>query len=84
MENNIIVFNYQGSNIPFELTGNDIMINATEMAKLFPGKEIYEWKRLPSTKSYLEAMFDAGFSRIENLIISSKGGLKKENIGSGV
>ena len=83
MENNIIVFNYQGSNIPFELTGNDIMINATEMAKPF-GKKISEWKRLPSTQEYLNAILDMGFSRIENLIISSKGGLKKENIGSGV
>ena len=73
MENNIIVFNYQGSNIPFELTGNDIMINATEMAKPF-GKKISEWKRLPSTQEYLNAILDMGFSRIENLIISSKGG----------
>ena len=73
MENNIIVFNYQGSNIPFELTGNDVMINATEMAKPF-GKKISEWKRLPSTQEYLNAILDMGFSRIENLIISSKGG----------
>lgn len=73
--NSVIVFDYNGNSIPFELTGNDVMINATEMAKPFK-KEIYEWKRLPSTKSYLEAMFDTGFSRFKDgsdLIISSRG-----------
>lgn len=86
MENNIIVFDYQGSNIPFELTGNDIMINATEMAKLFPGKRIAEWKRLPSTINYLEAMFDMGFSHFKDgsdLIISNKGSQINGSRGGG-
>ena len=79
MENNIVVFDYQGSNIPFALTGNDVMINATEMAKPFK-KRIADWKRLPSTQEYLNALFKVGFSHLDQLIISEWGG---SNLGSG-
>ena len=85
MNNEILNFNYGGAVIPFALTGSDVMINATEMAKPF-GKEIYEWKRLPSTKSYLEAMFDTGFSRFKDgsdLIISSRGTRGNSSRGGG-
>ena len=75
MENNIIVFDYQGSNIPFELTGNDVMINATEMAKPF-GKRPSKWLELPSTKEYLNAICDVRKLDITQLIISFKGNSK--------
>ena len=84
--NNLISFDYNGVTIPFELTGNDVMINATEMAKLFPGKRIAEWKRLPSTINYLEAMFDMGFSHFKDgsdLIISNKGSQINGSRGGG-
>lgn len=48
------VFNYQGNEITF-LNGESVMVNATEMAKSF-GKNINEWKRLPSTFRFLEAL----------------------------
>lgn len=53
MENNIVVFDYQGSNIPFALTGNDVMINATEMIKLFPGKRMNNFLRSDQTQELL-------------------------------
>lgn len=40
--NQLINFEYNGYIIPFTLTRNDVMINATEMVKLFPGKRIAE------------------------------------------
>lgn len=73
MNNNILIFDYQGNNIPFELTGNDVMINATEMAKPFK-KRITDWKRLPSTQEYLNALLKVGFSHLDQLIISEWGG----------
>ena len=82
----LINFDYNGTIIPFELTGNDVMINATEMVKLFPGKRIAEWKRLPSTVNYLEAMFDMGFSHFKDgsdLIISSRGSQVSRSRGGG-
>ena len=79
MNNEIISFNYNGAVIPFALTGNDVMINATEMAKPFR-KRIADWKRLPSTQEYLNALFKVGFSHLDQLIISEWGG---SNSGSG-
>lgn len=55
-ENNIINFSWNGSNISFELSGNGTMINATEMAKAFPGKLIADWNRLKSTKEFLNVL----------------------------
>lgn len=40
MNDNLLNFDYNGCTIPFVLTGNDVMINATEMVKLFPGKRL--------------------------------------------
>ena len=79
MENNIIVFDYQGSNIPFELTGNDVMINATEMAKAFgPNKRPSFWLRSQEAKDYISAVINVQNLHIENLIITERGGSKFE------
>jgi phage antirepressor YoqD-like protein len=77
--NNLLEFEYNGSIIPFALTGNDVMISATEMAKLF-NKRIADWKRLPSTQEYLNALLKVGFSHLDQLIISEWGG---SNQGTG-
>lgn len=77
--NNLLEFEYNGSIIPFALTGNDVMISATEMAKLF-NKRIADWKRLPSTQKYLNALLKVGFSHLDQLIISEWGG---SNQGTG-
>lgn len=54
-ENNIINFNWNGSNISFELSGNGTMVNATEMAKPF-GKTPKDWIRTDSAKKFVEAV----------------------------
>lgn len=48
------IYEYNGSNITF-LNGDDVMANATEMAKAF-GKQPKEFLRLPSTASFIEAL----------------------------
>ena len=75
MENNVVVFDYQGSNIPFELTGNDVMINATEMAKPFgPNKRPYQWLRSKDAREYINALLTARNLRSEDLVITYEGG----------
>ena len=44
-------FDYEGSTITFE-NGNNVMVNATQMAKKF-GKQTTDWLRLKATKDFL-------------------------------
>ncbi len=63
--NQMQIFNYNGSEITFEI-GNGVMINATEMAKSF-GKQPAEWFRLPSTARFMEALEAMGKSHRSEL-----------------
>jgi phage antirepressor YoqD-like protein len=57
-------FNYNGNEITFDLGNGQVMVNATEMAKPF-GKSVSEWKRLPSTEQFIEALeLNRGLSHI--------------------
>lgn len=48
------------------------MICITDLMKA-SGKKIAEWKRLPSTKAYLdEVLIEMGFSHINQIIYSEK------------
>lgn len=47
------VFEYEGKPVSFEPTGEEVMVNATEMAKPF-GKRPNDWLNLPSTKEFLD------------------------------
>lgn len=79
--NDVVIFTYNKINIPFALDGgpDNIMINITDVVKAY-GKKIAEWKRLPSTQEYLQAvMDDMGFSHIEDLIYSERGGANGGN-----
>lgn len=76
--NELLNFKYNRCIIPFALTSNDVMINATEMAKLF-NKRIADWKRLPSAQEYLSALLKVGFSHLDQLIISEWGGSNQGN-----
>lgn len=50
------------------------MICVTDLMKA-SGKKIAEWKRLPSTKAYLdEVLIEMGFSHINQIIYSEKSG----------
>lgn len=81
-ENNIINFSWNGSDISFELSGNGTMINATEMAKAFPGKFIADWNRLKSTKEFLNALSSVLEIPITKLVKVIQGGGASQNQGT--
>lgn len=49
-------FNYEGSEISFEFSDGNKMINATEMARQFKGKFVADFLRLKATKVYIELL----------------------------
>lgn len=69
---NIKIFNYNGNEITFS-NKNEVMVNATEMAKPF-GKRPAKWLELPSTKEFLSALTDVRKSDFA-LIQTDKGGI---------
>lgn len=50
----IQIYDYEGHEIEFDLGNDNIMVNATEMAKLF-GREIKDFMRNDRTKSFIES-----------------------------
>lgn len=58
MNEEILNFEFNGNVIPFALTGNDVMINATEIIKCFPGKKINNFLRTDQTQSLIEQLKD--------------------------
>lgn len=62
-------FTYEGQRIEFRLSEN-VMINATEMAKPF-GKRPNDWLKLPSTKTFLLALVETK-AMGDNLPLNSK------------
>jgi hypothetical protein len=55
METRHKVLQYDGHKIDLDISGDDVMINATEMAKIF-GKETGRYLELESTKEFIEAL----------------------------
>jgi hypothetical protein len=49
---NTIVYEFEGNKVAFNKESENVMINATEMAKPF-GKRPAKWLELPSTISFL-------------------------------
>lgn len=74
------VFNYLGDEITF-LNGDDVMINATEMAKPF-NKSPWKWLELPSTKEYIYALSENRSLAESQLVTSVRGGNKPEARGN--
>ena len=68
-------FIFEDKEIDFEITGSDVMVNATQMAKIF-NKEVFQFTRIEGTKSFLESCLkpqNCGLLGVENeedLIIS--------------
>lgn len=60
-QNKLVTYDYEGASISFQ-NGENVMVNATEMARVF-NKKVNDWLRLPSTIEYLSAIETAGFSR---------------------
>lgn len=52
---NTEIFNYNGTDITFQLGNGDVMVNATEMAKPF-GKRPSKYLELPSTKELIDKL----------------------------
>lgn len=70
MREEIISFDYNGTIIPFELAGNDVMINATEMTKAFPGKKISHFLSNQQTKDLiLQVESDAGIPASQLILV---------------
>lgn len=77
--NDLAVFKFNNIEIPFALDAgpDNMMICITDLMKA-SGKKIAEWKRLPSTKAYLdEVMAEMGFSHIDQIIYSERGGINR-------
>lgn len=49
------VFTYEGSPVSFNPTGENIMVNATQMAKTF-GKNVRHWFENPGTHEFIETL----------------------------
>lgn len=69
--NNPVVYDYKGSQISF-ISGENVMINATQMAKPF-GKRPIDYLRLPSTNELLNAIVRKSHISENQLVISKQG-----------
>lgn len=66
MVNAIQLFEYEGQTVEFDFSNDSIMVNATEMAKIF-GKEIRRFNELETTKSFIKNCFNCRFKRQLNI-----------------
>lgn len=53
--NNVLEFVYGNQVVEFDISGTDVMINATEMGKIF-GKEPYDFLKQEGTKKFIDAL----------------------------
>lgn len=70
--NNPVVYDYKGSQISF-ISGDNVMINATQMAKPF-GKRPIDYLRLPSTNELLNAIVRKSHIDENQLVRTERGG----------
>lgn len=74
--NNAVVYDYKGSQISF-MSGENVMVNATQMAKPF-GKLVGDWLRLKTTTEFTEALATDMQIPISTLIQTVKGGKSEQ------
>lgn len=60
-----IAFSYEGKNISFKDDDGSVMVNATQMGKLF-NKRTNDWLRLQSTEDFLNALKDSRNADMRN------------------
>lgn len=65
MDRSLEIFNYNGTNITFDLQNGDVMVNLTEVAKAFPEKNLSQIVNSKEIKEYIEEL-----SAIQNYIPS--------------
>lgn len=70
--NNPVIYSYKGSEISF-MSGNNVMVNATQMAKPF-GKEPKFWLINQSTNDYLTELSKVRNLTLADLVQVTKGG----------
>ena len=79
---NVKVFEYNGTPVKFSTDNeNFVMVNATEMAKKF-GKRAFDWLKIDSTKSFLEAIAETKKIVSADLVVVRRGGNDKEAQGT--
>lgn len=72
--NNPIVYDYKGSEISF-ISGKNVMINATQMAKPFNKRPI-DYLRLPATNELVKAIVRKSHISENQLVISRQGSIE--------
>lgn len=68
------IFNYGDTAVTFRTVDGALMVNATQMAKLF-GKRATEWLRLPSTEVFMSALINMREQKSE--VVKSHYGRRK-------
>jgi hypothetical protein len=73
MKAEIEKFVYGGSEVEFDLTGSEIMINATEMGKIF-GKRSVDFLKIDQTKEFILAISESEDIHSEKVVKVVNGG----------
>ena len=73
--NNPVVYDYKGSQISF-ISGENVMVNATQMAKPF-GKEPKHWLLNQSTRDFIQALSEVRNLTSADLVKVTKGGIEQ-------
>jgi len=76
MENKIQIFNYNGSDISFE-TGNNLMVNATEMASKFKKKPV-SFTKTKYCSQFIETLCKVRNVTLGDLLIVKHGGFEEK------
>ena len=71
-ENQIQIFRYNGSPVTFQ-KGNNVMVNATEMAKFFNKRPI-DWLQNKQTEEFITELSKVRKSTLADLVQVSRGG----------
>ncbi len=66
MENDIVKFQFNNSEVDFEQTNQNLMVNATQMAKIF-GKEVKHFMENEGTKKFIVSCLNTRNSEYLNL-----------------
>ncbi|AUS04507.1 KilA-N domain-containing protein [Pseudotamlana carrageenivorans] len=69
-----VQFNYEGKNIDFKDQKGSVLVNATQMAKLF-GKTPKDWLRLQSTDEFLKALEESQKADVPSGLFQEDGNL---------
>lgn len=77
----IMKFEYEGVPVEFEPTRTDVMVNATQMAKIF-GKQVNEFLSNDKTQAFMRACLNNGNSRYLGVEVESDLVVSKQKSGT--